>query len=488
MGTLPSESTFDVVVIGAGPAGLAAATRAASQSATVALLDAGNAPGGQYWRQPAGSGRQSPVSTAVHHDVATYRQLTRALGDQCERGRVRYLPEHQVWTVQSDADRFAVYAVDRSYGRERERTVFGRRLVLATGAYDRQVPFPGWDLPGVMTAGGAQALLKGHGVRAGRRVVVAGTGPFLLPVAAGLAAAGAEVAGVHEAASPSAWLRQGRAVLENLGRLGEGLGYAKTLARHRVPVRTGSVLVAAHGHRELEAVTVARVARRGSVVPGSQRTIAADTLAVGWGFTPQLELALAVGCATKVDIDDSRVCQVDDEQQSSVPGVYVAGETCGVGGAALAVIEGTVAGAAAAGTPLTNARQRRRRAALRRFAAAMHSAHPVPPHWLSQVEPDTVVCRCEEVTVNDLREAVRLGADNARSAKLLARPGMGWCQGRVCGYATACLTAAWSQTRYSAEVIGTRSVATPVKLGTLAQSCGGGTTGTAIDPVATGTT
>ena len=149
----------------------------------------------------------------------------------------------------------------------------GWRLVLAVGAYDRQAPFPGWTLPGVVTAGGVRALLKGSGVVAGSRVVVAGTGPFLLPVAAGLADSGATVLGVHEAASPRAWLSHVGPVLRNVGKLGEAVGYARALVRHRVPLRTRSIVLAAEGDDHLEAVTVARV-RHNGVVPGTERRLA----------------------------------------------------------------------------------------------------------------------------------------------------------------------------------------------------------------------
>lgn len=476
MVTSPSDPVYDVVVVGAGPAGLAAATRAGSHDATVALVDAGAVPGGQYWRQPArgtaGAAGLDPDDLAyLHHDLTGYRHLVDLLGRQQQHGISDYLAEHHVWALERDGDLFVVHTLDRSGPAERTRTLIGRTLVLATGAYDRQVPFPGWDLPGVMTAGGAQALLKGHGVRAGQRVVVAGTGPFLLPVAAGLATSGAEVVGVHEAGSPLAWLRHGRAVARNLTKLGEGVGYAASLVRQRVPVRTRSVLVAAHGDDRLEAVTVARADGKGGVTSGSEERIACDTLAVGWGFTPQLELPLALGCATRVDVDESLVCVVDDDQLSSVPGVYIAGETCGVGGAALALVEGAIAGAAAAGVAVADQRLRRQRNTLRGFASAMHRAHPVPPGWVSRVQPDTVVCRCEEVTADRLRESVdQLGAADARSAKLLARVGMGWCQGRVCGYAASCLTSTWSGAPYAPDLVATRPVATPVRLGTLADA------------------
>ncbi len=189
-----------------------------------------------------------------------------------------------------------VHAVDRT-GEPVEVTIAADRLVLATGAYDRPVPFPGWELPGVMTAGAAQALLKGHGVLAGRRVVVAGTGPFLLPVAAGLAARGATVVAVHEANHPGGWLRHPGAIAGAAGKLGEAAGYAAALARHRVPVRHRSMVVAAHGDGQLERVTVARLDSAGRIRPGSRREVAADVLAVGYGFAIQSELLQQAGAA-----------------------------------------------------------------------------------------------------------------------------------------------------------------------------------------------
>ena len=465
-----SDRVYDVIVVGAGPAGLAAATRAAGLGASIALVDAGPVPGGQYWRHPAptADGLQPHDVAHLHHDLGAYRELLRQLDRVQETGA--HFAEHDVWTIGATESGFVVHAVDRSGGGERSIELRGHRLVLAPGAYDRQIPFPGWDLPGVMTAGGAQALLKGHGVTAGRRVLVAGTGPFLLPVAAGLAESGATVVGVHEAASPLRWLRHLGAVARNAGKLGEGAGYAAKLVTHKVPVRARSMVVAAHGDTALESVTVARVDADGNVAAGSEQTIEVDTLAVGWGFTPQLELPLALGCATRVDADGSVVCVVDDHQQSSVPGVYIAGEACGVGGAALAVVEGVLAGAAAAGSPAEDRRLLRQRTALRAFASAMHRAHPVPRSWLRRLEDDTVVCRCEEVTHGRLRHAAEhLAASDARTAKLVARPGMGWCQGRICGYATACIMADLREEPVVTGGTGERPVAAPLTLGLLAR-------------------
>ena len=462
-----ATSPYDVAVVGAGPAGLAAAGAALARGARVALIDAGRQPGGQYWRHRPGD---LGAVADLHHDLGVFRALVAGVA-----GAVRYLGHH-VWNVSgTEADGFTV----RSVVGDAEHEVAARSLVLAPGAYDRQVPFRGWDLPGVYTAGGAQALLKGNEVVVGRRVVVGGTGPFLLPVAAGLAARGARVAGVYEANGPLGWARHTSAVLPVAAKLTEGAGYAAALARHRVPFRSRRAIVAAHGDGVLEAVTVARLDAEWGIVPGSERVVECDAAAVGWGFTPQLELPLALGVATRVDADGSLVAVVDDHQLTSVPGVFVAGEACGVGGAPLSVVEGEIAGAAAADTAAGAAPAapppglRRRRRALRRFATAMHRVHPVRDGWQGWLREDTLVCRCEEVTAGEVRAAVGdLGATDARTAKLLSRAGMGWCQGRVCGYATACLTAS---ARDSASVsaldlqgVSERPIAAPISLGRLA--------------------
>jgi NADPH-dependent 2,4-dienoyl-CoA reductase/sulfur reductase-like enzyme len=421
-----ADPVWDVLVVGAGPAGLAAAAAAADTGASVAVLDRGPRPGGQYWR---------------HGATAPAPELDRRF-DRLRRPGVSVRFEHSVQTIVPDDAGFRVRYLRGPEPRLADEAgeIRAARLVLATGAYDRQLPFPGWDRPGVHAAGGVQALLKEHHVVVGRQVVVAGTGPFLLPVAAALLAAGARVPLIAEANSPLGFARRPAALAGALGKLGEAAGYARTLARGRVPYRTRHVVTRAYGADRVEAVEIARLDRSGR--PVGARTVDCDAVAVGWGFTPQLELHLQLGCGTRLDGDGSLVVRVDACQATSVPGVWAAGEATGVGGWQLAAVEGEIAGAAAAGAPVPP-RLVRRRARLRRFAAAMHAAHPVPGGLLDRLPDDVLVCRCEEVPAGAVRAAVtELAATDARTVKLLTRTGMGWCQGRICGAATAGLTAA----------------------------------------------
>ncbi|MEV0890859.1 FAD-dependent oxidoreductase [Promicromonospora sp. NPDC050262] len=435
-----------VVVVGAGPAGLAAARAAADAGARVTVLDAADVLGGQYWRhlpdeRPAGR------EHLLHHKWDTYRALSDALR---AHPAVTVVPTAQVWSLEQlsspglvsssgrrDGVRLNVLVGEPDGAGRAARTFEPDALVLATGAHDRTLPFPGWQLPGVYSAGAAQALAKGERVAVGRRVVVAGAGPFLLPVASSLLRTGASVLGVHEASRTGSlargWLDRPWELAGAVGKAGELAGYVGELVRHRVPWRPGEAVVAAHGDGQVEAVTIARLDARWAPVPGTERQVEADAVAVSHGFTPRLELAIAAGCA----LTASRFVIVDDTQATSVPGVWAAGEITGIGGADAALAEGAVAGAAAAGGDLgagAASRAVRSRDRARGFAARIEAAHGIRGGWVRWLRDDTVVCRCEETTYGRVREVVELtGSHETRSVKLTSRAGLGPCQARMCG-------------------------------------------------------
>ncbi|KUO15657.1 FAD/NAD(P)-dependent oxidoreductase [Streptomyces dysideae] len=454
-----------LAVLGAGPAGLAATAAAASHGVRVTLLDAATRAGGQFYRQPAAELRARRPQ-ALHHQWRTWERLRDGLRAYVTVGAVRHLTDHHVWCVERrPSGGLTVHAL---LGPEQEDPVEMRAdaVVLATGGYEKVLPFPGWTLPGVVTAGGAQAMLKGTLALSGRTAVVAGTGPLLLPVATGLAAAGVEVPALVESADPKAFVHRTRALAAQPGKVAEGARYAAQLLRHRVRLLARHTVVEAHGTDRVEAVTVAALDADGRVRPGTSRRIPCDTLAVGHGMLPHTDLAETLGCRL-----DGTDVHVDDEQRTDVPGVWAAGETTGIGGAALSLAEGHIAGRSAAarlhGTepdPRAWAAAAKSRTRLREFFAALGTVYAPPAHWTEQITDDTVVCRCEEVTGGTVREAVaELGAGDVRTVKLLTRAGMGWCQGRVCGPAVAGLTGC-------GLTPSRRPFARPVPLGVLARA------------------
>ncbi|MGL3805347.1 FAD-dependent oxidoreductase [Paeniglutamicibacter sp. R2-26] len=436
------ELAFDVAVIGAGPAGLAAAVAAAERGARVVVLDAGAQPGGQFWRHRPESVVPEPDGHG-HHGWKTYLDLRSRFDAAISRGLLRYLPGTQVWMVErEDAGRFVLRLTPATGTAIEAATVRADRLVSCTGGYDRQLPVPGWELPGVMAAGGIQAFIKANGTLPGRRFVVAGTGPFLLPVAANIAEAGGKVLAVCESASLANWLPHLGAASGVPGKALEGAEYAGVFAKHRIRYRTRTVVTEVLGETSASSVRIAKVDADGAVIAGTEQLLQdVDVVGFGWGFTPQIELAVALGAATRVDADGSLVCTVDAQQASTVPGLYLAGEVTGVGGAVLAVAEGLVAGAAAATGEKPRPGTARQIHRHRKFAGAMHLAHPVPEKWDDLLTEDTLVCRCEEVSHGELVHARdALGATDARTMKSFTRTGMGWCQGRVCGFAVSCLS------------------------------------------------
>jgi NADPH-dependent 2,4-dienoyl-CoA reductase/sulfur reductase-like enzyme len=402
--------SYDVVICGAGPAGIAAADAArtaAGTGARVAIVDANARPGGQVWRHdvrfdgaragPTGEARQR--SRGVFGAAATWylqTQVVAAAGDEL--------------------------LIEGPTGATRLRY---RKLILATGARELLLPFPGWTLPGVCGAGGLESLVKQGWPIAGQRVVVAGSGPLLLAAAALLVRHGAQVLGVHEQAST----RQLWSFVSGLARWPmtalQALGLRARLAR--VPYRCGEFVRAAIGDERLRAVDIE--------TPAGVRRIACDYLAIGYGLVPNVELAELLGCRLVADHGPHARVAVDEHQCTSLPNVFAAGEVCGIGGARLAGVEGRIAGLAAIGALRAAAALGTRRRRARRFAQHVSHHFRLDARIHALAMPDTVICRCEDVPLAALADFGPPGAWDGRAAKLATRCGMGACQGRICGAA-----------------------------------------------------
>jgi len=456
----------NVVIIGAGPAGLSASLAAAAAGAPVLLIDSNPRLGGQYWRMSADDFKDQHNQ---HFDLDTGLLLINAVK---ARKEIEVWSGAQIWSATNKDGKNTLRVIYQG----KERIVNTENLILCTGAYDRTLPFPGWDIPGVMTPGGVQSLLKGHGVLAGKRVVVAGSGPFLLPVAAGVVKAGGSVVALLEANKSRRWLTSFFVLLENTSKIKEAFYYIKTISEAKVRARFGQAVIAAHAasNGELESVDIAKIDRNFRIK--KVQNIKCDVAAIGWGFTADTSLAGSLGCNQLVAKDDGVVVWVDSKQQTSIPGVFAAGEITGIGGSDLSMAEGVIAGISAAKFVGCNVEvlkaHRKRRAKRQRFANALIRAYPIKPGWKSWLRDETIICRCEEVCLSDLKHSINeLGATDSRTAKLLTRCGMGLCQGRICGRFVVDLVANelnLSPTDTDRISAVNRPIITPIPLGILA--------------------
>jgi NADPH-dependent 2,4-dienoyl-CoA reductase/sulfur reductase-like enzyme len=399
----------DVLVIGAGPAGIAAATAAAKNGRATVVLDDNPTPGGQIWRGAA--------STPGKGNAAKLKaiQSLQACGARVLLGRR---------VVDAPKPGILHAVVESASGAETEGYAWDR-LIIATGARERFLPFPGWTLPGVFGAGGLQALVKGGYAIAGKRVVVAGSGPMLLAVAANLQNHGATIIAIAEQAPFTSLLRFASSLWSSPAKLFEAVRYNAMLRRSRYS--TGCWPVAVEGDASLQAVRLTN-GRRTWAEP-------CDLLACGFNLVPNTELAALIGCSFQ-----GAFVQVDKDQQTSLANVYCAGEPVAIAGLDAALVQGEIAGLVAAGQPEKARTLYARRDKQLAFARSLDSAFKLRNELRSLAAPDTIVCRCEDVPYAQLQ-----ARSSWTAAKLATRCGMGPCQGRVCGPAVNTLFG-WSVT------------------------------------------
>ncbi len=471
-GAAEPGATWPLIVVGGGPAGIAAATEAARAGLRCMLVDEAPSLGGQIYRQlPREFSIGDPRS--LGHDYRRGGRLRAEFGRVAHRVEIRsgasvidILDGPQVLCSSPDGGT-AQFAADS--------------LVLATGAYDRPVPFPGWTLPGVLTAGGAQVLMKTMRVRPGERAVVSGTGPLLLVVANQLHHAGVRVEAVLDAGQSAFTASTLAKAWRQWGLLGDGARYWLGLRRAGIPMLYNHSVFAAHGDSQLESVTFGPVtASDWRPIRERERRVDVDLLVAGYGFVPSSELSEVAGCRTQyVEHLGGWVPIRDTTMKTTVPGIFAVGDGAGVAGSQVAVEEGRIAGITAAeqaGAITSAEADRRRQRPLRRLRAlagvrdALDAISCMRPGLYELATDSTVVCRCEEVTRARVQAALDEGAGDLQTVKLLTRLGMGACQGRNCAPSTsAFLCAATGRTPQEVGRINPRPPVKPITLGMLSR-------------------
>ena len=411
------------MIVGAGPAGIRAAQTLAAHGLRPCLVDEAQQGGGQVYRRAPGN-FQRPASQLYGFEARKAEAVHQAL--DALHGQIDYRPETLVWNAEDGHL--------HTLSQQRVGTVQYDRLLIATGATDRILPVPGWTLPGVYSLGAAQIALKAQGCAIGERVVFAGSGPLLYLVAYQYAKAGARVLAVLDSSPFGAQVAALPRLLLQPATLAKGLYYRAWLTAHGIAVHQGATLVEVVGEQKVEAVTWQRA--------GSRHSLACDGLAFAHALRSETQLADLLGCQfTWSPLNRAWLPSRDRAGRSSVPSVYLAGDGAGIMGADAAEMAGERAALALLedmGITIDSERGpqlERQLARIQGFRVGLEAAFPFPEQWASQAPDDLMLCRCEEISVGEVRQVVAQGHTDINRVKAHCRVGMGRCQGRMCGSA-----------------------------------------------------
>ena len=421
---------YQLVVIGAGPAGMAAAALAARRGARVLLLDENTGPGGQVYRAVETAPAGSDVLGPDYERGELLAQDLRSSGAD-------YVPGATVWRLGRSGDLSTPERIEVGYTQGgRAQMIRVPHVLVATGAMERPMPIPGWTLPGVMTVGAAQTILKSEAM-VFDGAVFAGTGPLLWLAAAQYVRAGGVPRAILDTtpiANRLRTLKHLSLMFDRMSLVKKGLAWIKEIKRAGVPVYRGVRTLEARGDSRLRSVTFR--------TSGARRTLETEHLLLHQGVVPNTQMTLGAGCAHRWD--DAQLCwrpELGDFFETSIPGIRVAGDGGGIEGAEAAEHQGRLAGLAVlADLGLISMGERdtlggahlRAIAAERMFRPFLETLYRPADGYRIPADPDTLVCRCEEVTAGEVRQCVRLGAQGPNQLKAYCRAGMGPCQGRMC--------------------------------------------------------
>lgn len=438
METRTLETSGSTVIVGGGPAGMSAAIEAVRAGLRPTLIDDASALGGQAYRGlpeafRIGDSRRLGVDYAQGERL---REEFAAVADRVERFSNTSI-------LGLSPRRALLWSRDQKTG-----LLQAAGVILATGARDRPVPFPGWTLPGVMTAGAALTLLKTMRIRPGRRALVAGTGTLLLSLAARLLEAGVEVVAILDAGDPPWQIGSFPREWGKFDVLDPARKALDDLQRRNIPFLTHQTIFEAVGPSELRSVSYGPIdVSSGRLLKGSAKSVDVDLAVIGFGFMPNSELSELAGCRHELIAELGGWVPIrSSHMETTVPGLFAVGDGAGIRGAAAAIEEGRIAGitvAEQAGTISAEEADRRRRGptdrlrSLEEIRSALANFSCRPPELLDMATRDTIVCRCEEVRFDEVQAAIDQGSRDLQAVKLSTRLGMGSCQGRNCALPVA---------------------------------------------------
>jgi NADPH-dependent 2,4-dienoyl-CoA reductase/sulfur reductase-like enzyme len=425
-----STNSTSLTVIGAGPAGMRAAQVAAEAGVEVTLIDNNPLPGGQYYRQ-------SPETFQFQHrnDQFSGRKDAERVFAHFPHEKIRTFYSTSVWGV-FDQRTLALENGKESY------LLPTNKIILATGAYDRPMAFPGWTLPGVMGAGSALRMIKSQWVLPGKKILVAGSGPLQLALADILIKSGAEVVAIAEAANPFKHIKELPGLWGNWDRVEEAGRYYLNFFQHKVHIYYNHAIIQADGKEQVRGATIAEIDQKGDPIEGTEKHFEVDVVCLGYGLLPPIQSASALGCKLKFDNHIHWfVPEHDTNMETSEAGIYAIGDLTKISGSKAAILEGEIAGLHAAYSlgalskdnfnekmPPIQAKLRK----INQLTDTLQRLYPFRPELSKLASEDTLICRCEEITVNKVKEAISNGASDINQVKLATRSGMGYCQGRFC--------------------------------------------------------
>ena len=460
----------DFVIIGSGPGGIAAAIKAAQAGVNVTLLDENERPGGQVFRQFE-KGFKVADPDALGPDFKEGKELLHQFNSM--QDKIRYLNNTLVWGIFNDR----TLALARNKASSSLRF---KHLLVATGAYDRPVPFPGWTLPGVFTAGGAQKLVKSERVLPGQNILLAGTGPLQLVLADQIIQAGGRIEAILEAGNVGQnWFQGLIGIWGNWDFLIEGLRYLHSIQKAAVPLLRSHIILEARGNGQVEEAVIATVDKSWRPRLNTARSIKVDTICLGYGLVSSTELTMLAECEHKYDLRQGGYIPLRKaNMETSVPGIYAVGDGAGVAGRKVAIQEGCIAGISVASALgcISHAKAgqqirpyHKKLSKINRFRKVLDDISLPRPGLYELASDDTVICRCEDVTLKQLKAALADDTIQIKDFKRMTRMGMGPCEGRMCG--PAVIEMLRHRLNASAEDVGClkpRPSIKPVALGVLA--------------------